>query len=177
MSARTTYTLTHYIIYLFMLKDMRECTISWFSCIRLFLTLWTVVRQAPLSMGFSGQEDWSGFPYLPARDFLDPGVEPESLKSPALTRGFFTTSAAWEAHLYICIHRNMSEYIIIWGTRALHPVWKEQCCFLSHDLLFRGMLKAFGEECHWMIPWVWFLFIVKIIFNYNFMLVRIWLPD
>ena len=38
------------------------CMLSCFSCIRLFETLWTVVCQAPLSMGFSRQEYWSGVP-------------------------------------------------------------------------------------------------------------------
>ena len=38
------------------------CMLSHFSCVWLFLTLWTVARQAPLSMGFSRQEYWSGLP-------------------------------------------------------------------------------------------------------------------
>ena len=50
----------------------------------LFATLWTVVRQAPLSMGFSRQEYWSGFPFPPPRDLSDPGIEPVSSASPAL---------------------------------------------------------------------------------------------
>ena len=33
------------------------------SRVRLFTTLWTVARQAPLSMGFSRQEYWSGLPF------------------------------------------------------------------------------------------------------------------
>ena len=37
--------------------------ISHFSCVQFFLTLWTVVHQAPLSMGFSRQEHWSGLPF------------------------------------------------------------------------------------------------------------------
>ena len=36
--------------------------LSLFSCVWLFATLWTVIRQAPLSMGFSRQEYWSGLP-------------------------------------------------------------------------------------------------------------------
>ena len=47
-------------------------------------TLWTIVRQAPLSMGFSRQEHWSGLPRPPPGDLPDPGTEPASLKSPAL---------------------------------------------------------------------------------------------
>ena len=73
------------------------CMLSRFSCIPLFVTLWTVACQAPLSMGFSRQEDWSGWPWPSPGDLPDPGFEPTSLMSPALTRGFFTTSATWEA--------------------------------------------------------------------------------
>ena len=60
-----------------------------FSHVRLSVTLWTLALQAPLSMGFSEQEDWSGLPCLPPGDLLDPGIKPVSLKSPALAGGFF----------------------------------------------------------------------------------------
>ena len=40
------------------------------------LTLWTVAHQAPLSMGFSRQEYWSGLPCPPPGDLPDPGTEP-----------------------------------------------------------------------------------------------------
>ena len=45
------------------------------------VTPWTVARQAPLSMGFSRQEYWSGLPFPSPGDLLDPGIEP---RSPAL---------------------------------------------------------------------------------------------
>ena len=45
------------------------------------VTPWTVAHQAPLSMGFSSQEDWSGFPFPSPGDLLDPGIKP---RSPAL---------------------------------------------------------------------------------------------
>ena len=48
------------------------------------MTLWTVARRAPLSMGFSKQEYWSGLPFLPPGDLPDPWIEPESTVSPAL---------------------------------------------------------------------------------------------
>ena len=57
------------------------------------LTVWTIVRQAPLSMGFSRQEHWSGLLGPSPGDLPNPGIEPVSLKSPALAGGFFTTSA------------------------------------------------------------------------------------
>ena len=45
---------------------------------------WTVARQAPLSVGFSRQEYWSGWPRPPPGGLLDSGVEPTSLVSLAL---------------------------------------------------------------------------------------------
>ena len=48
------------------------------SHILLFATPWTVAHQAPLSMGFSRQESWSGLPCPPPGDLPDPGIEPES---------------------------------------------------------------------------------------------------
>ena len=48
------------------------------SPVRLFVTPWTVVYQAPLSMGFSRQYYWSGLPFLSPGDLPDPGIEPWS---------------------------------------------------------------------------------------------------
>ena len=47
-----------------------------------------VQLQAPLSMGFSKQESWSGLPFPTSGDLPDPGIKPES---PALASGFSTT--------------------------------------------------------------------------------------
>ena len=67
------------------------------SRVQLFGTLWTVARQAPLSMGFSRQEYWSGLPFPSRVDLLIPDSEPTSLMSPALAGGFFTTRVTLEA--------------------------------------------------------------------------------
>ena len=48
----------------------------------------------------SGKNTRGGFPCPPPEDLLDPGMEPASLVSHALASGFFTPSAAWEAHLW-----------------------------------------------------------------------------
>ena len=67
---------------------------------KLCLTLaipWTLACQSPLSMGFSRQEYWSGWPFPPPVDLPDQGIEPTSLMSLALAGGFFTTSTTWEA--------------------------------------------------------------------------------
>ena len=42
------------------------------------MTPWTIAHQAPLSIGFSRQEYWSGLPCPSPRDLPDPGIEPES---------------------------------------------------------------------------------------------------
>ena len=73
------------------------CVLNRFSPVWLFAT---VARQAPLSMGFSRQEYWSGLPCPPPGDLPDPGIEPASLMSPALAGGFFTTSPSWEGPLF-----------------------------------------------------------------------------
>ena len=54
------------------------------SLVQLFETPWTVACQAPLSMGFSRQEYWSGLPCPLPGDLPNPGIEPVSLMSPAL---------------------------------------------------------------------------------------------
>ena len=59
------------------------CLPSHFSLACLFMTLWTVACQTPLSMGFSRQDYWSGLPFPHPGDLPDPGVEPASVKSPA----------------------------------------------------------------------------------------------
>ena len=51
------------------------------SRVRLFATPWTVAHQAPLSMGFSRQEYWSGLPFPSPGDLPNPRIE---LRSPAL---------------------------------------------------------------------------------------------
>ena len=58
-----------------------------FSCVQLFVTLWTIAHQPSLSIGFSRQEYWSGLPFPLPGDLPNPGIEP------ALTGGFFTVWA------------------------------------------------------------------------------------
>ena len=55
------------------------------------MTPWTVVHQAPLSMGFSRQEYWSGLSCPPPGELPDPGIKTAPLVAPALAGRFFTT--------------------------------------------------------------------------------------
>ena len=74
------------------------CMLSHFNHVRFFVTPWTVACQAPLSMGFSRQEYWSGLPCPTPGDLPDPGIKPVSLASPALAGGFFTTEPPGKHH-------------------------------------------------------------------------------
>ena len=58
------------------------------SRVWIFVTPWTVACQAPLSMGFSRQEYWSGLPFPPPGDLPDPGIEPVS-PAPLASAGRF----------------------------------------------------------------------------------------
>ena len=57
------------------------CMLSHFSHGQLFVTLWTIVQQAPLSMVFSRQEYWSGLPCPLPGDLPNPGIKLMSLPS------------------------------------------------------------------------------------------------
>ena len=63
------------------------------SRFQLFVTLWTVPGQAPLSMGLTQQKYWSGLPFPPLEDLPDPGIELISFTSPAVAGRFLTTNA------------------------------------------------------------------------------------
>ena len=65
---------------------------------------WTVAHQAPLSVGFSKKEYWSGLPCPSPGDLPNPGIEPSSLMSPALAGRFFTISTTWEGQRTSAIH-------------------------------------------------------------------------
>ena len=116
---------------------MQACMPSHFSHGHLFLTLWAITCQAPLSMGFSRQEYWSGLPCLPPGNLPDPGNESAALVSPALAGGFFTARATWEtlpmyspytirteAHFPLVAHR-VKNPPAMWGTQVGSLGWED----------------------------------------------------
>ena len=127
------------------------CMQSCFSLVWLFATLWTIACQASLSMGFCRQDYWSGLPCPPPGDLPDPGIEPTSLTSPALARGFFTASTTWQAHWL--------------GTRPYWKCWREQpentyiCNILKDELLEMELLGL------WTRAFKNFLNIVKLMYK------------
>ena len=58
------------------------------TCTHTPAELWSVAHLAPLSMGFTRQEYWSGLPFPPPGDLPNPGIKPTY---PVLAVGFFTT--------------------------------------------------------------------------------------
>ena len=122
--------------------DSPHCVRTWstgFLCVhaqslshvQLFETPWPVAHQAPQSMGLYGQEYWSGLPFPTPVNFPDPGIEPESLDSPAL-RGAFLTTAPSGKQFFVkiksaCSDRTVGGIPVIYGavprssTIDLHP--------------------------------------------------------
>ena len=69
------------------------------SCLTL-ATPWTVAHQAPLSMGFSRQEYWSGLPFPSPGDLPDPGIKPSS---PALQADSLPNELRGKSLSMVCI--------------------------------------------------------------------------
>ena len=140
-------------------------------------SLWPPWTQAPLSMGFSRQEYWSGLPCLPLGDFANPGIKTSSLRSPALAGGIFLTSGVCN---YLK-HDNLSQledytsppYFhkawscgFLWSTDhektpcVLHPsgsfeshTWWAFCPFLSALRPVVSQMRAVPEA--WVLQWRW----------------------
>ena len=98
------------------------------SPVQLFVTPWTVALQAPLSMGFSRQEYWSGLPLPPPGYLPKPGIEPTSLMSPALAGRFFTISITWGTpsigytSIQIKKFNNKKSKLNVWAVLQLSPI-------------------------------------------------------
>ena len=95
-------------------------------------TLWTVASQAPLSMGFPRQEYWSELLCPPPRDLPDSRIETASLRSPALSGRFFTSSTTREAHVSITFSKISEDFPLILN---LEKITKEQTLTLLDPFL------------------------------------------
>ena len=119
--------------------SVHACMLSHFSCVQLCATLLTVAQQAPLSIGFSRQEYWSGLPCPPPGDLPDPGIKPASPMSPALAGRFFTSSTIWEAPFwfYKC-PLNLSS----WSFISIFPYFYIYFGLLDIPVIERNMLNS-----------------------------------
>ena len=93
-----------------------SCVLSRFSHVQLCATLWTVARQAPLSMGFPGQEYWSGLPCPPPGDRPHPWMEticPAALQADSLPLSH------WESPMSLQIGPTSSTRVTVYGKRNI----------------------------------------------------------
>ena len=110
------------------------CMLSHFSRVWLFVTLWTIAHQVPLSMGFSRQEYWSGLPCSPPGDLPNPGIKSASLMSSSLVGGSFTTSATREALLFVLLHIFSWKFYPCLRLQLSPTFYNSQMCTFTTDL-------------------------------------------
>ena len=141
---------------------LHACVLSHFSCVQLFVTLWTAAHQSPLSMRFSRQEYWSGLPCPPSGDLSDPGFKALALASPLLAGRFFTTNTTWEA-LYYCHWGSITELMncviditccLKLGSSTWWLRWQRICLHYRprFDPIEKGM-ATHSSILAWRIPW------------------------
>ena len=118
------------------------------------LTLWnptdSSVHQAPLSMGLSRPEYWSGLPCPPPGDLPNPGIEPMVLRSPALAGRLFSTSSTRKALTKRSTRQNSREFCIIFQNYLkppyLHLHLIKNLCFSRLILLCCVLTEAQGNH-------------------------------
>ena len=96
------------------------------SCVRLFVTPWTVARQAPLFIGFSRQKYWRGLLFPSLGDLTNPGIEP---RSPTLQTDSLPTEPP--ASPLPCIATNQ---LLLTAFVGIVGAERELFCPLSRDL-------------------------------------------
>ena len=126
---------------------VHACVLSRLSCVTLCATPWTVMHQAPWSMGFSRQEYWSGLPFPPPGDLPNPGIEPVS---PALVGRFFTPEPPGKTHTssltHTCTHTHAHTHYQIWLRADVLLPWRQTILKVSPELL------GWGAQQHQMQP-------------------------
>ena len=112
------------------------------SHVWLFATLWTIACQAPLSMGFSRQEYWSGLPFPSPRDLPKPGIEPYVSYVACIAGRFFTRWAIRAAcSLKPCSLGTPSCLSEMAGWVSMRSGSKPQS-FIADNLLYYHCLKV-----------------------------------
>ena len=118
---------------------IRVCLHSFFSRVQLFVTPWTVVSQPPLSMGFSRQQYWSGWPCPPPGDLPDSRIETLSLISPALPVDCLSSEPPGKS-----LNEPNRLKFICWNPNPKH----DDICWWSLE----EMLKSWGNPHEWKQP-------------------------
>ena len=133
------------------------CVLRHFRRVWLFSVLWTVAHQAPVSMATSGKNTGVGCRSLLQRT-PDPGIEPESLTSPALAGRFFTTSATCDTSEYtdMCYRLGQASYCGSWSNNYCWEFFTlEIFFFLGIFLYIHKFLKGVSLELNRLNYGVW----------------------
>ena len=131
----------------------------------LFATPGTVAQQVPLSLGFSRQEYWNGWPFPPLGDLPDPGIESATLASPELAGGFFITDPPERPRCLVRVHEIGTEFTLSFALTTLFPSFpticipsRQQKCFVSpsvgvnewiFEYLTSSVCSASPTSCWW----------------------------
>ena len=115
------------------------CVLSHFSCVQLFVTLWTIAHQAPLSFGFPRQQYQSVLPFLPPGDLPHSGIKPASLHSPALQEDTLLLSHQGRIYIYtsIIVNKRVQNAVL----DAISKSQKQQndlCSFPRQTIQYHG---------------------------------------
>ena len=118
------------------------------------VTLWTIAYKAPLSMGFSKQEYWSGLSSPPPGDLPNPGIEPGSLISLALAGRFFTTSTTLDLKLnaqFSCRQiLNMFGILVFSSIQSLSHAWLFATSWTAAHQAYHQLLEFTQTHDHWV---------------------------
>ena len=121
---------------------LNACLLSCLSHIQLFVTLWTIALQIPLSMGFSRQEYWSGSPCPSPGDLPNPGLELTShvfcvgrwvlyhqhhLESPCVLNTWVNFWGEWEREYFTSLRKSRRLKISKGQTLKLKSILGEAC--------------------------------------------------
>ena len=122
---------------------------------------WTVAHYAPLSMGFSRQEYWSGLPFPPPGDLPDPGIEPWApvpdccRQTPALQANSLPTEPPGKAILwflnifYICYPTLVAQTVKCLPT--MREMWVQS---LGWEDPLEKEMATHSSTLAWKIPWM-----------------------
>ena len=129
------------------------------SRVQIFATLWTIAHQAPLSMGFSRQEYWSGLPFPSPGDLPNPGIEPWS---PALQADALSSEPPGKPGLINHLGEAVGRLVLTLGMCSPFQIFEHsnsntqwtlvsQISFLnksSYNLFFKGWDQASTKEAN-----------------------------
>ena len=123
------------------------CMLSCFSYIRLFQTICTIALQAPLSMGFSRQESWSGLLCPPPGDLPDPGIKPVSCVSCLASRHFTTEPLGKPCHRFLLLLPLLSRFSRVRLCATLETAAHQALLSLGFSSKFLELSKSLLTIC------------------------------